>query len=497
MTERLRLLAVDLGAESGRVVAGAFDGSRLEVEEVHRFPNVPVRMGGTLHWDFLRIFGDVLGGIRKAATEAPLASIGMDAWGVDFGLVDRSGRLVGPPVHYRDRRTEGVMEAALRRVPRHDIYEATGIQFMQINTLYQLISLVQADDPVLERADRMLLIPDLVNHFLGGSTVAEATNASTTQCYDPRAGEWATGILERFDVPTRILPEIVGPGTVLGPLLPDVAADVGLPASTRLVAPGTHDTASAVAAIPLSRERTTAYLSSGTWSLVGLELDAPLIDDAALDANLTNEGGVAGTTRLLKNVTGLWLLQEARRALAHGAEPPSYEGLIAAAEGATPFSAFIDPNDERFLRPTDLPEAVRAACRETGQAVPEDSGTLARVLLESLALKYAQVIGELEAVSGSRVEAIHIVGGGTHNELLCRLTSGAAGRPVMAGPSEATAIGNLIVQAIATGLLGSLGEARDLVAASFPPRRYDPEGDWSEPRERFQSITRVPQEVAT
>jgi rhamnulokinase len=331
-----------------------------------------------------------------------------------------------------------------------------------------------------------LMMPDLIHHFLTGSTAGEYTNATTTQCFDPVRGTWAVEMLSRLDIPTRILPEVVPPGTLLGALRPDVLKEVGGTEQLRVIAPGTHDTASAVAATPLPAGGSTAFLSSGTWSLLGLELAHPNLSTTAREENLTNEGGVAGTIRLLKNVMGLWLVQEARRALAQRGSSRSYEQLSAEAEAAPGFTAFVDPDDERFLRPGDLAAMVNAYCAETSQPAPDNPGTLVRVLLESLALKYAVVLGQLEAASGRTVDTIHIVGGGSNNALLCQLTADASGRPVLSGPAEATALGNLIVQAIALGELASLAEARALVAASFPARHYEPVGEWSEPRQRFQ-----------
>lgn len=468
-------------------MVGKFDGSRLEVEPAHRFPNVPVRLGGTLYWDVPRLFGDVLTGIRAGLSGGELASLGVDGWGVDFGLLDARGRLLSNPVHYRDQRTDGMLEYAVERVPREQLYKATGIQLIPINTLYQLLAMTRAKDPDLERAARLLMVPDLIHHFLCGSDVAEYTNATTTQCFDVPHGAWALPLLQRFGIPAKILPEVVLPGTRLGPLWPDVAAEAG--GAPLVIAPATHDTASAVAATPLSADGLTAFLSSGTWSLLGLEVNHPIVSDAARESNLTNEGGIAGTIRLLKNVMGLWLVQEARRAFARSSgSDVSYAELSALAERATPFSAFIDPDAERFLRPGDLPAEVSAFCVETGQPPPRDEGGLVRALLESLALKYALVLRELEAVSGRTVKAIHLVGGGSNNALLCQLTADASGLPVLTGPTEATAIGNLLVQAMALGELASLSEARALVAASYPVRRYEPRGDWSEPRARFAAL---------
>ena len=486
----LRLVAIDLGAESGRVVVGTFDGGRLALQDVHRFANVPVTLAGTLHWDFLRLFGDVTAGLRRAAAGGPVASVGVDTWGVDFGLLDDRGRLLGNPVHHRDARTAGMPGLAFPMVPREEIYRATGIQFMPINTLFQLLSMARAGDPQLRQADRLLMMGDLFAHFLCGSSVAEYTNASTSQCLDPFARDWARPLLERLGIPTGFFPEIVQPGTVLGPLRPDVAADTGL-ADARVVAPGSHDTASAVVGAPLAGP-TTAFLSSGTWSLIGLEVAAPVVSDVTLAANLTNEGGVAGTIRLLRNVMGLWLVQESRRALWPAGDAPSYEELATLAEAAPAFTAFIDPDDERFLRPGDMPARARAFCAETGQPVPQDAGTLMRVLLDSLALRYAVAVDELARASGHPIKAIHVVGGGSNHRLLCRLTAGATGLPVRAGPVEATAIGNLAVQAIVAGELASVAEARELIARSFPVTAYDPEGDWAEARARFAALVARP-----
>ena len=488
LTDRpLRLAAVDLGAESGRVVVGRFDGGRLTLEDPYRFPNVPVSLAGTLHWDFLRLFGDVLTGLRRAADGGAIASVGVDTWGVDFGLLDDRGRLLANPVHYRDRRTDGMPELAFATMERDQIYRATGIQFMPINTLYQLLSMVRSGDPQLHQADRLLMMPDLFHHFLAGGAVAEYTIASTSQCLDPSSRDWARPMLERFGIPTGILPEVVSPGTVLGPLRPDVAEATGL-RDTRVILPGSHDTASAVVGAPLAAGGTTCFLSSGTWSLIGLEVAAPVVTDVTLAANLTNEGGVAGTVRLLRNVMGLWLVQGCRSATWPTGDAPSYEELAALAEAAPAFSALVDPDDERFLHPGDMPGRIRAYCRETGQPVPDDIGTLIRVVLESLALRYALAVEELTAASGLRIDALHIVGGGSNHRLLCRLTAGATGLPVRAGPVEAAAIGNLAVQAIAAGELADVAQARQLIARSFSVATYAPEGEWAEARQRFAAL---------
>jgi rhamnulokinase len=482
----VRYAAIDLGAESGRVVVGAFDGSHLVLEEAHRFPNVPVTVGGTLHWDALRLWGDISAGLRRAGAAGDVTSCAVDTWGVDFALLDARGRLLANPVHYRDTRTAGMLDAAFAVVPKTEIYAATGIQLMEINTLYQLLAMARTGDPLLRQADRLLMMADLFAHFLADSTVAEFTLASTSQALDGGTRDWARPMLDRLGLPTGFLPEIVQPGTDVGRLVTDLASAPGLGA-TRVVLPGSHDTASAVAGTPLA-SASTAFLSSGTWSLIGLEVPKPVVSDVTLAANLTNEGGVAGTTRLLRNVVGLWLVQESRRALWADREPPSYETIAGIAETAPAFTAFIDPDDERFLRPGDLPARVREFCAETGQPVPDDAGTLVRVLLESLALRYARGVEQLAAASGHRIEAVHIVGGGSNNRLLCQLTADATGLPVKAGPVEATAIGNIAVQAITAGDVASIAEARELTARSFPILSYEPSGDWSEARARFDAI---------
>jgi rhamnulokinase len=484
---RLRFAAADLGAESGRVVVGVFDGDRLALEEAHRFPNVPVRVGGTLQWDALRLWGDIETGLRKAAATAPIASVAVDSWGVDFGLLDERGRLLANPVHYRDQRTDGIPERVFELVSREEVYRTTGIQVMAINTLYQLAAMAFDRDPLLEHADRLLPMADLFTSLLSGARVAEYTLATTTQCLDARRRDWAREMLERIGIPTTLLPEVAAPGARLGPLLPGLAGAAGL-GGTQVVLAGSHDTASAVAGTPLASPR-TAYLSSGTWSLLGLEVAEPIINPASSAANLTNEGGVAGTIRLLRNVMGLWLVQESRRSLWPTADAPSYADVMAMADAAPAFTAFIDPDDERFLHPGDLPARVRAYCAETGQPVPQDPGGLFRVILESLALRYAAVLDLLAAASGVTPEGVHIVGGGSNNTLLNRLTAGATGLPVTAGPVEATAVGNLLVQAVAMGRLASIAEGRALVARSFPMPTYEPQGDWTEARARFAAVT--------
>ena len=427
------LAAVDLGAQSGRVAVGRFDGERLGVTEVHRFPNVPVQTRDTLNWDILRVYRDVLDGLRAAAREAGhVDSVAVDSWGVDFGLIDSSGRLVQNPVHYRDARRARAMDGVLARVPARELYDRTGIQLMPINTVFELGAMAGESDPALDAAGTMLLIPDLLHYWLCGASTTEFTNATTTQCFDPHSGDWATDLLERLDVPTGLLPDVVQPGTRLAPLSRGVAEETGLH-DAEVVAVATHDTGSAVAAVPF-RHPDSVYISVGTWSLVGLEVQAPVITDAAFAANLTNEGGVGGTFRLLRNVTGLWLIHECRRVWAQEGREHSFDQLVALAKDAPALQSFIDPNDAAFADPGDMPARVRAFCAHSGQPEPVEPGAIVRCILESLALKHAQTIDVLASVTGASPREIHVVGGGARNELLCRWTADAAGLP---GPRRA------------------------------------------------------------
>jgi rhamnulokinase len=468
-----RLAAVDLGAQSGRVAVGSFDGGRLDVTEVHRFENVPVRDDSTLRWDAPALYQEVLVGLRRAGD---VDSIAVDSWAVDFGIVDGKGELVQNPVHYRDARRARAMERVLAEVPARELYERTGIQLIPINTVFELAAMVEERDPALEAGHTLLLIPDLMHHWLCGARTSELTNATTTQCFDPRAGGWAVDLVERLGIPSRLLPEVVEAGTPIGAF-----------EGATVVAAGTHDTASAVAAIPFRRPG-SAFVSAGTWSLVGLEVDKPQIDDATFAANLTNEGGVAGTTRLLRNVTGLWLVHECRR---HWGDVYSFAELVALAEAAPAHGPLIEPNDPSFAEPGDMPARIREFCARTGQSEPVDPGAVVRCILESLALKHAQVVALLGDVTGSAPTEIHFVGGGARNELLCRWTANASGLPVLAGPEEATTIGNLLVQAIALGELSSLDEAREVVRASFSPSVHEPTADWREARARFDELLAV------
>jgi rhamnulokinase len=493
-------LALDLGAESGRGLLGRFDGTRMTLDELHRFPNGPVKMLDTIHWDAPRLFDEMKTALRKAvAAGADLNAVGIDTWGVDFALVGRGDTLLGNPVHYRDARTQGMMEVALARVPRERIYEITGLQFLPFNTVYQLLAMRRANSPLLDVAETLLMMPDLFAWLFTGVRAGERTDASTTQLLDPRTGLWSDELCAALDLPRAILPDLIEPGSEVGPIRGSVAEEVGLSRPLMLIAPGTHDTASAVAAVPARSSAAPgappdwAYLSSGTWSLLGVEVPRPVITAETLRDNFTNEGGVAGTTRLLKNIMGLWLVQECRRVWARGGRDWSYDELVAAAAAAPAFASLVDPDDTSFLFPGDMPARIAAFCKQTGQAAPADEGGFVRCALESLALKYRWAIGRLEATLGTTIKTLHVVGGGSRNALLCQFTADACGIPVHAGPVEATAAGNVLLQMTARGALASLADARAVVAASFPVVVYEPRDTdaWDAAAGRFSGLLKV------
>jgi len=475
------MLAIDLGAESGRAVSGRFDGKHLRLEEVMRFPNQPVAVAGTLYWDILGLFANVELAIERARACGALRSVGIDTWGVDFGLLDRSGRLIGNPVHYRDRRTEGMMQRAFEIVPREAIFNATGNMFLELNTLYQLLALRLANDPTLEIAARMLNTPDLLHYWLSGVMAHELTIASTTQCLGANRKEWAWELLRQLDIPARLFGDIVAPGTRLGPLRGN--------AETMVIAPASHDTGSAVMAVP-GHGDDAAWISSGTWSVVGVLTDAPVIKPEVLAWNFTNEAGGAGDNRLSRNVMGLWILQECRREWARRGQDLSYDDVVELAGRSAPLRSLIDPDDLRFFRPGPIPDTIRDYCAASGQPLPETPGQVARCIFESLALAYRRAIEWLEALTGRKIERIHIVGGGSRNSALCRFTADATRRPVVAGPAEATAIGNLLAQARAHGWVSSPAQMTEVVRQSFPVQEFSPaSGDaWEQAFARFEGL---------
>jgi rhamnulokinase len=477
-------LALDLGAESGRAIVATLENGILDLAETHRFSNIPVQLPDGLHWDVLRLWDDIQIGITASAAKFHLSSLALDTWGVDFALLDRNGALLGNPYHYRDSRTDNMLEKAFGLISREQIFAQTGIQFLQINTLYQLLAMSLQKSPLLDVAQTFLTIPDLFNYWLSGKICCEFTNATTTQCFDPLKRNWALTLLETLNIPTHILPSMCEPGTSLDNLRPEVVAKTGAGAIP-VIAPACHDTGSAVVAVP-AENKDFAWLSSGTWSIMGCEADAPSMSERALAYNFTNEGGVFGTWRLSKNIMGLWLVQECRREW-----NMSYDELTQLAAEATPFVAVIDADDALFLHPGGMPEKIRAYCAKTGQAVPQSKGQIVRVVLESLALKYRLVLERLEELTNKRLDPIHIIGGGTKNRLLNQFTADSTGRNVVTGPVEATAIGNTLMQAISLGHLGSLEEARTVVRNSFNVETYHPGSNigWGESYAKLITIT--------
>jgi rhamnulokinase len=468
-----RYLALDLGAESGRGILAQLTDHRLELAELNRFPNTPVRLPTGLYWDTLRLFNHACDSIRAAARAVDrLDGIAVDAWGVDFGLVGSSGSLIGNPRHYRDECTRGVQQDVLSKVPREEIFRQTGVQFMDINSLYQLYALQRDSPELIECASKLLFIPDLFNYFLTGTFASERTIASTSQFYDPVNRRFATDMLRALGIEAAFLPELIEAGTSLGTTLPYMAGLCGLAEDISVYATGSHDTAAAVAAVPAAVRENWCYISSGTWSLMGIELNDPLINNASLQANFTNEVGVEHTIRFLKNIPGLWVLQECRRAWSLAGQQYSYTELLERAETARPSDTFLDL--DQFVAPGDYPELICSFCRRTDQQVPQDPGEITRVILHSLALRYNQVLNILEQLSGRTIDVIHIVGGGSRNRLLNQLTADATGRRVAAGPAEATAAGNALVQALGAGDIGSLEELRAVVRQSFEVEEFQP-----------------------
>ncbi|HJU00789.1 MAG TPA: rhamnulokinase family protein [Actinomycetes bacterium] len=485
MTKPASYAAIDLGAASGRVVVGHVDEHRVALEEVHRFPNVAVTTPDGVLWDVLSLWRGVLDGLAKVDPDRELRGVGVDGWGVDYGLLDGEGRLLANPHSYRDPRTRDLVEQALGVIPADELYRLTGVQPQPINTLYQLLA--ERGLARLEAARTLLFIPDLIAYWLTGEPMVEATVASTSQLYDTGTGDWAWPVIERYRLPGHIFTPVVEPGAARGALLTQVAEATGVPARVGVTAVASHDTASAVAAVPAENDG-FAYVSSGTWSLVGVETAGPVRTQAARAAGLTNELGVASTNRLLKNTTGLWLLQECRRVWSQQGDHRDYGELAAAAAAAPAFGPLVDPDDESFAGAADMPSSIRSFCARTGQRPPSDHGAMVRCILESLACACRLVLDQIEAVADRKIEVVHVVGGGARNRLLCQLTADAAGRPVLAGPVEATSLGNILVQAFGSDM--SLTELRELVRRSIGPRRYaprDPEA-WSDALDRFERI---------
>lgn len=466
--------AVDLGATSGRVIIGRVGPDNLDLTELHRFPNTPVRLPTGLHWDLPALFLGVLEGLRAASRAGGIASVGIDTWAVDYGLLDNDGALLGVPFHYRDSRTAKTAPLIRDELGAQHLYATTGLQHLPFNTVFQLAAAQGSTQ--LGSANTLLLIPDLLAYWLTGSVGAEVTNASTTGLLDARTGCWSQDIARAIGIDPALLPPLRGPGAFIGDLLPHVADLTGLPAATPVVAVASHDTASAVVAVPAT-EPGSAYISCGTWSLAGLELDAPVLSEESRAANFTNERGIDGTVRYLRNIMGMWLLEECRRSWAARGLPSDLGPLLAEAAQAEPFAALIDPDESEFLAPDDMPAAITAACLRTGQRPPESPGAMVRCIMDSLALAHRRVLRQAAGLAGREITHVHLVGGGSRNDLLCQLTANATGLPVIAGPTEATALGNILVQARAEGLVGGLAEMRQLVATTQHLRRYSPRGE--------------------
>jgi len=483
-------LAIDLGAESGRAILGSIQHNRLNLEEVHRFPNLPVKVAGHLHWDILRLYSDILQGFHLGSAKAgnQISGAGIDTWGVDYGLLDKKDQLIGNPYHYRDERTNGMVEEACRIAGRSEIYAQTGIQFMQLNTLYQLLAMRTQNDPALDAAHSLLNIPDLLNFWLCGQKASEFTIATTTQCFNPITRNWAWDLLKTLQIPTYIFQCIQQPGTILDNIRESVAADLGI-SRIPLIAVGSHDTASAVAGVPANAEN-FIYISSGTWSLMGLETNQPIISEQSLSYNLTNEGGINHKIRFLKNIMGMWLVQECRREWASQGQNYSYDELTELARQAPALGSLILPGDERFLAPGKMVERIQEFCAQTHQTIPTTVGAVIRSILESLALEYRWVAEKLQELAGVPLPVIHIIGGGSRNQLLNQFTADATGCTVIAGPVEATAIGNILVQALALGHINSISEGRELVRQSFDVLTFQPSNRqiWDDAYQNFRKL---------
>ena len=485
-----KVLAIDFGASSGRAIIGEFDGEHITLTEIHRFSNDPVILGGTMYWDVLRLFHEIKQSLIKAKEYGEVDSLAIDTWGVDFGLIDADGRLIDNPVHYRDSRTAGMLDEAFKMIPRDELYKATGNQFMEINTAFQLLSLVKNRPELLKRADKMLLMPDLFSYFLSGQIVAERSIASTTQLFDQISKDWSTDTVKAFGIDTKLFPQIVESGTVIGMLSPEICKELDIK-PIKVISVCGHDTQSALVATP-AKEKDFAFLSSGTWSLLGTELDEPIVDENSLRLNVTNEQGYAGKTSFLKNIIGLWLIQESRRQWIREGREFSFMELESLAKEAEPFKCFIDPDAPEFTPAGNIPERIKKYCEKTGQYIPQTVGEIMRCIYESLALKYRAAISELEACTGKRFKTLYMIGGGTKDRFLSSLTACSCGITVSSGPVEATAFGNIAIQLMTTGDIKDLDSAREIVRNSEKIYTYEPKNtkEWDEAYNRFLSAVK-------
>lgn len=491
MAETTKVLAFDFGASSGRAMLFTFDGEQLSIEEMHRFSNDPVMIGKSFHWDVLRLFFEIKQGINKTvlAGHNDIAAIGIDTWGVDFGLFDKNGKLLGNPYHYRDTRTNGMIELADQTIGKKYIFDKTGLQFNFFNTLFQFMAMKQENDPLLEIADKMLFVPDIFNYLLTGEMKNEYSIASTSQLLNVKTKQWDKELMEKAGIPTDIFGDIVMPGTVIGTLSDEICEELGCP-KIPVIAVGSHDTASAVASVPVTEEYRYAYISTGTWALMGSELDAPNVTDDTFRYNFTNEGGVCDKIRFLKNIMGLWIIQESKRQWAREGKNYSFSDLEQAAWKAEPFRSFIDPDCEDFATPGNMPKRIREYCKRTGQPVPENEGEIIRCVAQSLAFKFRMVVDAIEDITKEPLSAVHMVGGGIKDTMVCRFTASATGKTVLAGPVEATSTGNALMQLMALGKIGSLTEGRKIVKNSFPIKTYQPEDaeSWNQAYEAYKKI---------
>ena len=474
MIELKHYIAVDLGAESGRVMLGSVCDSKLELEEICRFDNGPIQQDGSLRWDFNKLFSNIKDGITKAikVVNGQVSGIGVDSWGVDYGLIDENGELIENPYHYRDSRTDEMRDKAFRIMGKRELYDNSGLQFMQFNTIYQLLGAKTFRPELLEKASKLIFIADLVSYYLCGEIFVEYSMASTSQLMDMSTKQWSQEIFDKLSLPMELMPKVIAPGTVVGKLKGGLAKEFGCE-PVDIIVVGSHDTASAIAAVPVS-EKNWAYLSSGTWSLMGIEIPDAVINDETYKYQFANEGGVANTICLLKSIMGLWIVQECKRQWQSEGDDLSYSQITQMAEDAEPFKAFIDPTDDSFYAPGGMPERINKYLADNGQSAINDKGQIVRIVLESLALNYRRVIEKLEEISGSSIDVFHIVGGGIQNELLCQFAANATGKKVVTGPVEATASGNIIMQAIATGQIKDLKEGRKLLRNSVQTKKYMP-----------------------
>lgn len=490
MENEKRVLAIDYGASSGRAIIGKYDGEKIILEEVHRFLNEPVTVHQTMYWDVLRLFHEMKQGIVKAKLNGGFDSIAVDTWGVDFGLIDENGNLLENPVHYRDSRTDGMFEKAFAKFPKDEFYKITGNQFMEINTAFQLVALLEKRPEILKRADKLLLMPDLFNYFLTGEKGAEYSIASTTQLLDAKNRKWSRKVMDALGIPSRIFPEIIPSGTALGRVSVDICEELGLETAPEVVAIAGHDTQSALVSIPAMEEE-FIFISCGTWSLFGTELAEPLINEDSARLNITNEGGYGGRISFLKNIIGLWLIQESRRQWAREGKEYGFGELETMAKQAKPFKCFIDPDAPEFVPSGNIPRRIREYCRRTGQEMPETEAEIVRCIDESLAFKYRDTLQEIKECTKKEYETVYLVGGGCQSTLLCQMTADACHTKVSAGPVEATVYGNVVLQLIAAGAIQDIGEARRMIAKSPDISVYEPQGaaEWEAAYERYLAVT--------